>query len=635
MVMESYENGRLPTSLTEGIVTLIPKPLKPKDEIKSYRPITLLNSSYKIVASAVANRIKKVLPDVIGHEQTGFIQGGFIGDNIRLTYDLIHHLNRTERSALFLSLDIQDAFNSVNWDFIRVMLKKLNFPAFCIRWFDTLSSEAASLIVYNGHISKRIKLGRSCRQGDPLSPYIFVIVMNTLLQRIKQNRNISGVRVGDLEIKMSAYADDVMCYLDGSVNSCRVLFEDLGIFAKYSGLKPNIKKTQAFWVGKDAETREPICSDLALRWTKKLQVLGIIFANDETQSVEENYGSKLTRISAIIASWNRRNLSLGGKIIIIKTLLLPILTHILTSLPSPPEEFMKKLKATLFQFIWNGKVDRLKRSSIYRDHLKGGCNMVDVDTYDTALKVTWARREIMGNHDWCKLFRQEIARFQFIWERNADSLLEMGRNMSNKFWTDVVRAMAKYDQSIMVDIKDVNRHSVWFSNHTKFRNYEIKAWRQKGIVYINDLLRDNGEIMSFEEAKATYDLKGTIIDYLGLVHSLPVEWKNRQGKVKEAYPIIHPNVQAIISQKKGSKYIYNTLLHHKFKGSKNSWELGWEQEMGQIDWLKVYEANLRLISVKYRTLQYKILTKIVATKRLLYQMGITVSLTDVRDVLIL
>ena len=131
----------------------------------------------------------------------GFIRNRFIGDNTRLTYDLIHLLNKTNRTALFLSLDIQDAFNSVNWGFIRIILRKLHFPQFCIQWFDTLCFEAASLIVYNGHISKRIRLERSCRQGDPLSPYIFVLVMSALLERIKQNRRISGVKVGDFEFK--------------------------------------------------------------------------------------------------------------------------------------------------------------------------------------------------------------------------------------------------------------------------------------------------------------------------------------------------------------------------------------------------------------------------------------------------
>ena len=290
-----------------------------------------------------------------------------------------------------------------------------------------------------------------------------------------------------------------------------------------------------------------------MKWTNKLQVLGITFSNVNAHSVTENFGNKLTRMKTIIASWNRRSLSLKGKIIIIKTLLLPLLTHVFTALPRPPNEFIKKLKTILFQFIWNGKVDRIKRSSLYKPYLDGGMTMVDIDVYDTALKATWVRREITGNHDWCILFKQEIPRGRFIWERNSSSLRRMARNTSNDFWAEVMLAMAQYDKSISVDIDDIGRHSVWFSNHTKFKNCEIKSWKQKGIVYINDLVKDNGELLSFEEAKNVYGFDGTMLDYLGLVQSLPIEWKSRQRVNKDMNPIIHPNIQSILNHKQGNK----------------------------------------------------------------------------------
>ena len=101
MVMESVQGNALPKTLKEGILTLVPKANRPRSEIKSYRPITLLNVSYKIIAAAVARRFKKVLPSVIDKDQTGFMSGRFIGDNTRLTYDLIQELKNDNRSALF------------------------------------------------------------------------------------------------------------------------------------------------------------------------------------------------------------------------------------------------------------------------------------------------------------------------------------------------------------------------------------------------------------------------------------------------------------------------------------------------------------------------------------------------------
>ena len=210
---------------------------------------------------------------------------------------------------------------------------------------------------------------------------------------------------------------------------------------------------------------------------------------------------------------------------------------------------------------------------------------------------------------------------RFIWERNSLSLTQLAKEVSNTFWTEVMIAMAQYDRSISAEVDDISRHSVWFSNYTKFKNGEIKSWKGSGIVYINDLLKENGDILSFHEAKNIYKFSGTMLDYQGLVQSLPNEWKNKRNKLKEPNPIIHPNIQNIITHKQGNKYIYNTIMNNKYKDVNNTWESGWERELGQIDWVEVYKSNRKLISVAYQSLQYKILTKIIATNRLLYQMG--------------
>ena len=223
-----------------------------------------------------------------------------------------------------------------------------------------------SRIVYNGHISDVIQLERSCRQGDPLSGYIFLIVIECLLEKIKQNSCIKEVKVANIELKVSGYADDTLCFLDGSVNSCRELFNDLGIFAKFSGLKPNIGKTEAFWAGTKADGLRPICEDLNLRWVKKLKVLGVVFANDEHSVIQDNFESKLQQTENIINTWKQRTLTIKGKIIVIKALLLPKFTQLFMALPSPPSQIIDRLKQILFGFIWGGKIDRIKRSSMYR-----------------------------------------------------------------------------------------------------------------------------------------------------------------------------------------------------------------------------------------------------------------------------
>ena len=123
MVQESVQRGVLPWTLLEGILTLVPKPNRPRSEIMSYRPIILLNVSYKIISTAVADKFRDKLPSVIDRDQSGFMKGRFIGDNTRLTYDLIPELRKEKKDAPLLSLDIEDAFNAVNWEFAKIVVQ--------------------------------------------------------------------------------------------------------------------------------------------------------------------------------------------------------------------------------------------------------------------------------------------------------------------------------------------------------------------------------------------------------------------------------------------------------------------------------------------------------------------------------
>ena len=131
-----------------------------------------------------------------------------------------------------------------------------------------------------------------------------------------------------------------------------------------------------------------------------------------------------------------------------------------------------------------------------------------------------------------------------------------------------------------------------------------------------------GDILTFQQAKQTYQLCGSYLDYVGLIGSLSREWKSLPKKVRAEYPVIHPQVQFVLSKENGAKYLYNVILQNKTKNFGNSWELGWEIKYGEINWPEVYRAIYQKSSVYYHVLSYKIITETVATYRLLHAMGI-------------
>lgn len=179
-------------------------------------------------------------------------------------------------------------------------------------------------------------LGWGCRQEDPVSPYIYIICAEIMGILIRQNKNIKGLKIGLKTFCLLQFADDTTLFLDGSNKSLKNALDLLFQFSKYSGLKPNIDKTKAIWIGSKAHSDDTICNDINVSWSKEpFNILGIIFTADLRQMEDLNYKDKLQKIKKEINMWSKRNFTPLGKITVVKSILLPKLTHLFTSLPRP------------------------------------------------------------------------------------------------------------------------------------------------------------------------------------------------------------------------------------------------------------------------------------------------------------
>ena len=132
----AFISGNLSITQTQGIITCIPKGDKPKQYLKNWRPITLLNTIYKIGSGCIANRLKIHLDKLINNDQTGFIKGRFIGENIRLIYDLMQYTEENNIPGLLLLIDFEKAFDSLSWTFVNKTLSLFNFGKYIKRWFN-------------------------------------------------------------------------------------------------------------------------------------------------------------------------------------------------------------------------------------------------------------------------------------------------------------------------------------------------------------------------------------------------------------------------------------------------------------------------------------------------------------------
>ena len=236
-----YRTGSLSVTQKQGIITCIPKPNKSRYYLKNWRPISLLNVIYKLAFSVIANRLKTILDQVVHEDQKGFISGRFIGENIRLIHDILYETKNQNIPGLLLSIDFQQAFDSISWKFISKTLDYYNFGPSFKNWIQLFQNGTESCILQNGFLSDFFYLQRGCRQGDPISPYIFILCAEVLSIMIRKEKSVKGININNILYKLSQYANDTQIFLDGTESSLRATLQILDKFYKMSGLK-SIKK---------------------------------------------------------------------------------------------------------------------------------------------------------------------------------------------------------------------------------------------------------------------------------------------------------------------------------------------------------------------------------------------------------
>ena len=385
---DSIEKGKLPLTLRQCIITCLPKKGKNRELIKNWRPLSMLSVLYKLASTAIANRLKPYLDHIIHKSQNGFVPGRYIGECTRLVFDLMHHTEKHNLPGMLVLIDFEKAFDSVSWTFLYKTLELLGFGQSFIRWIKIFNTDIKASILQCGFLSKFINIERGCRQGDPISPYLFIIAAQILTILILKNPNVKGIFCGNTEIKLSQFADDTTLILDGTPHSLQAALNVLEVFGSLSGLKVNTEKTQIVWIGKKKRCKEKLLN-LNLQWdTTCFNMLGLLISVDLNNCTEINFAKQITEICKIIKSWNKRSLTPMGKITVIKTFLLPKLNHLLLSLPNPDPHVLQRINDLFYRFIWSNKPDKIKRNIMKLTHLEGGLKMVDIRVFMNAMKIT-------------------------------------------------------------------------------------------------------------------------------------------------------------------------------------------------------------------------------------------------------
>ena len=397
---EAYEKNELTISQRRGIITLLPKEDGSLLDLHNWRPITLLNVDQKIAAKAIAKRLETVLPNLIHPDQTGFVKGRYIGENIRLISDVLDLTKEQKIPGILIALDFRKAFDSLEWPFIMRILDAFNFGSSIKRWISTFYTNVESAVLNNGYTTSWFKPSKGVRQGCPLSPYLFILSAELMSIKLRYDSGVKGINLFGNELKLSQFADDTNLFC-ADLNSVEKALNTVNDFGRIAGLQLNMKKTKAIWLGKWANNKT---NPLGMKWTHTpVQILGIHFSHDKKGNDDLNFSLKLRKLQTKLDMWSARSLTLFGRVLITKTLGISQIIYSASNI-EVPDTIADTLKRKLFNFIWKKKKDKIKRTVLYQDLEEGGLRMTDVDLMFKALRLAWIPRLLnAGDKNWCSV----------------------------------------------------------------------------------------------------------------------------------------------------------------------------------------------------------------------------------------
>ena len=397
----SYEKGELSSTQKEGVISLIHKG-KGLDRgvISNWRPISLTNSDYKLIAKILAMRLNSCINKCIGPHQHAFIKGRIIGNMLREIDDIIEWGRAMKSENIILSLDYEKAFDTVSIDAITNALRYYGFGESFIKWIQILLVERKSCVKNGGHLSDFFQMFRGVRQGCPISPLLFILTVELFAKNVRNDKNIRGILIpGAPEaVKIRQYADDTTLFLRDLIDYREILAK-IKVFAEATGLKLNKMKSNAMYISNPGQNNT---HNRGIQFVNKLRILGITFSNEcPTQALNENYERKIDKLEKLCALWSKRHLTVLGKITILKSFGLSLFIHIMQSI-GINRYYLDKINQIFFRFIWSKKfsnkktTERVKRSTVCASKKLGGLNMIDISTMQKSFYLDWAEKYL--NH---------------------------------------------------------------------------------------------------------------------------------------------------------------------------------------------------------------------------------------------
>lgn len=466
LVCDIFEGTKDVGVYNNTLVVLIPKVPNPTS-ITQFRPISLLNVLYKAVTKLITNRLTHIMPKCIAEGQASFVKGRVIQDNILACKEISHHLEKSCRKPgyMILKLDLEKAYDKLNWNFIEETLLNANFPPNLTRLLMACVTSSKIQIQWNGSLLEEFKPNRGIRQGDPVSPYLFILCLERLGHMIckathdKRWKPVAWDR-GTIQVPYLFFADDILLFAQATPDQAVLIKHILEQFCQGSGLSISIAKSHVmFGKAVPLATRDRIVSELQIPAVASLGTyLGIPLSVGKRRS--SHYNFLLDRMRAKLNGWKCGSLSFAGRTTLVKSVLNTMSCYHMQVMKIPRKVTLG-MERICRNFLWGSTSDKRKIhlidwNTVCLDTNRGGLGIRNLDVLNEALlmkscwgllsrsratwvnilkaKNRWTMNHFRNSRPTCSFFMKAVLRG---WQRFSKFVgWRLGNGETTRFWQD-------------------------------------------------------------------------------------------------------------------------------------------------------------------------------------------------------
>jgi hypothetical protein len=468
-VQSFFRGGFMLKEFNHTNIALIPKIDNPS-LVHHFRPISLTNFNYKIISKILSNRFKPLLHKIISPTQSAFLKGRSIHDNTILAHELFHTMKQKKGngSLMALKLDMEKAFDSMEWEFLLKILSLLGFHSIWIQWIRQCITTSSFSILLDGAPFEKFLPSRGLRQGDPLSPFLFILGSEILSRLIVREENLGllqGIKMARMcpSITHLFFADDVIIFARAKANEAGVILKCLNTYSSWSGQNINVSKSAIFFSRNcSSSSKDAVNGILHLALLpSKAKYLGIPLLMHRRK--KDSFIELKDRILAKISGWKAKLLSQAARTTLVKSVVNAIPTYLM-SMFLLPKSLCVTINSSIRRFWWGYPQDKkhclslLSWDNICKPKAFGGLGIRTMEVINNSLlaRIGW---KMVSNqpHLWVDTLRGKYL-------KRGISFLNAPSNVpSSWLWKGLLRNRKVVEQGACISITSGLNVDIWNS----------------------------------------------------------------------------------------------------------------------------------------------------------------------------